>query len=272
MSERDGFQPGVPSWVDVMGPDVDRLTGFYGAVFGWDFTGPGEMPGDPPGKYFVAQLRGRDVAGVASLPPESGGPGWNTYIEVESVDRSAADIEKAGGRILAQPFDALPAGRIAVAADPIGASFAIWEPRERRGAQLVNEPSAWSMSALTTPDRDAAASFYNTVFGWTLDTFQVGDMEVGLFRLPGFVGGEPKQPVPRDLVATVAPPQGDGARWGVDFWIDDVDRAVAAAEQNGGSVVSPVSADIPPFRQAVLADPNGVPFSVSQLQLDGQGA
>jgi predicted enzyme related to lactoylglutathione lyase len=230
------------------------------------------MPGDPPGKYFVAQLRGRDVAGVASLPPESGGPGWNTYIEVESVDHSAADIEKAGGRILAQPFDALPAGRIAVAADPIGASFAIWEPRERRGAQLVNEPSAWSMSALTTPDRDAAASFYNTVFGWTLDTFQVGDMEVGLFRLPGFVGGEPKQPVPRDLVATVAPPPGDGARWGVDFWIDDVDRAVAAAEQKGGSVVSPVSADIPPFRQAVLADPNGVPFSVSQLQLDGQGA
>jgi uncharacterized protein len=40
MSERDGFQPGVPSWVDVMGPDPDRLIDFYGAVFGWDFTGP----------------------------------------------------------------------------------------------------------------------------------------------------------------------------------------------------------------------------------------
>ena len=125
MSARDGFEPGVPSWVDVMGPEVDRLTGFYGAVFGWDFTGPGEMPGDRSGRYFVAQLRGRDVAGVASLPPESGAPRWNTYIEVESVDRSAEDIEKAGGSILAAPFDALPAGRIAVAADPTGASFAI---------------------------------------------------------------------------------------------------------------------------------------------------
>src|ERR671915_200840 len=71
MSERDGFQPGVPSWVDVMGPDADRLTDFYGAIFGWDFTGPGAMPGDPPGEYFVAQLRGRDVAGVGSLPPEA---------------------------------------------------------------------------------------------------------------------------------------------------------------------------------------------------------
>src|SRR5918998_1727317 len=136
MSERDGFQPGVPSWVDVTGPDTDRLTGFYGAVFGWDFTGPGEIPGYPPGKYFVAQLRGRDVAGVASLPPQSGGPRWNTYIEVESVDGTAGDIEQAGGTILAQPFDAPPAGRIAVAADPTGASFAIWEPRGRRGRVL----------------------------------------------------------------------------------------------------------------------------------------
>jgi uncharacterized protein len=271
MSERDGFQPGVPSWVDVMGPDIDQLTEFYGAVFGWDFTGPGEMPGDPPGKYFVAQLRGRDVAGVASLPPQSGGPRWNTYIEVESVDRTAADIEHAGGAILAPPFDAPPAGRIAVAADPTGASFAIWEPRGRRGAQLVNEPSAWSMSALNTPDRDTAAAFYNAVFGWTLDTFQVGDMEVGLFRLPGYVGGEPEQPVPRDLVATVFPPGGETG-WSIDFWIDDADRAVDAAERQGGSVVSPVSETIPPFRQAVLADPNGVPFSVSQMMLDEQGA
>lgn len=266
MSERDGFQPGVPSWVDVTGPDTGRLTTFYGAVFGWDFTGPGEMPGDAGGEYLVARLRGRDVAGVASLPPQADGPAWNTYIEVESVDESAARIEEAGGSVLAQPFDALPAGRIAVAADPGGASFAIWEPRERRGAQLVNEPGAWSMSALNTPDRDAAAAFYETVFGWTLDTFQLGDMEVGLLRLPGFVGGEPQQPVPRDLVATIAPPGGE-AGWSVDFWIDDAERAAAAAEEHGGSVVSPPS-ELPPFRRAILADPNGVAFSVSQLVMD----
>ncbi len=186
------------------------------------------------------------------------------------MDRSAEEIAHAGGTVLAQPFDAPPAGRIAVAADPTGASFAIWAPQERRGAQLVNEPSAWSMSALSTPDRDAAAAFYNAVFGWTLDTFKLGDMEVGLFRLEGFVGGEPQQPVPRDLVATIAPPGGPPG-WAVDFWIDDADRAAAAADQHGGSVLAPVSEDIPGFRMAVIADPNGVPFSVSQLMLDGQG-
>jgi uncharacterized protein len=266
MSERDGFQPGVPSWVDVMGPDVGRLTDFYGALFGWDFTGPGEMPGDPPGEYFVAQLRGRDVAGVASLPPQSTGPDWTTYIEVESVDGAAGQIEQAGGTILAPPFDALPAGRIAVAADPGGASFAIWEPRERRGAQLVNEPSAWSMSFLMTSDRDTAAAFYETVFGWQFETFQFGDTEAGLFRLPGFVGGEAEQPVPRDLVATQLPAENGDAHWSVAFWVGDLDRVVATVDERGGSVVTePYEA--PPFRQAVVADPNGVPFSVSQLTM-----
>jgi uncharacterized protein len=267
MSERDGFQPGVPSWVDVMGPDVGSLTRFYGSVFGWDFTGPGEMPGDPPGEYFVARLGGRDVAGVATLPADAKEPGWNTYIQVDDVDDTARRLEEAGGAVLAQPFDAPPAGRIAVVADPEGASFAIWRPGERRGAQLVNEPGAWSMSALNPGDRERAESFYGSVFGWTVDSFQLGDIDVGLFRLPGYVGGEPEQPVPRDLVATMIPQPGRAPAWGVDFWVDDVDRAAAAAGDSGGSVVSPPE-DVPGFRQAVLADPNGVPFSVSQLMLD----
>jgi predicted enzyme related to lactoylglutathione lyase len=267
MSERDGFQPGVPSWVDVMGPDPRLLTGFYGSVFGWDFSDPGQTPGDPPGEYFIALLRGRAVAGVASLPADANEPGWNTYIEVEDVDDTARRIEEAGGTVLVEPFDAPPAGRIAVVADPDGASFAIWKPGERRGAQLVNEPGAWSMSALNPGDRERAESFYGTVFGWTVDKFELGEIEVGLFRLPGFVGGEPEQPVPRDLVATMLPQPGRAPGWGVAFWVDDVDRAAAAAGESGGSVVSPPADDVPGFRQAVLADPNGVAFSVSQLML-----
>jgi uncharacterized protein len=271
MTERSGYQPGVPSWVDVLGPDTRRLTDFYGAVFGWEFIGPGEMPGKPPGEYFVAQLRGRELAGVASLPAQAR-PGWNTYVEVESVDRTAEDVERAGGEVQVEPFEALPAGRIAVIADPAGAVFCVWEPQERRGAQLVNEPSAWSMCALNTPDPDGAAEFYSTVFGWTLDSFQLGDMEVGMFRLPGYVGGQPEQPVPRDLVATIAPAQDGEARpahWAVDFWVDDVERVAAAVTEHGGSVIEEPY-DVSILRQAVVADPNAVPFSVSQLMVGGQ--
>ena len=69
MSERETYPPGVPCWVDTLGPNPGRLTEFYGAIFGWDFAGPGAMPGDgSPGEYHVARLRGRDVAGIGSLP------------------------------------------------------------------------------------------------------------------------------------------------------------------------------------------------------------
>jgi len=72
--------------------------------------------------------------------------------------------------------------------------------------------------------------------------------------------------VPRDVVAAMEPeaPGGEPARWGVDFWIADADAAAATAERRGGAVLE-APADAGPFRSAVLADPAGASFSVSQL-------
>ena len=111
------------------------------------------------------------------------------------------------------------------------------------------------MSALSTPDLDGAKAFYGAVFGWETDTFAAGDLEVTLWRLPGFVGGEPEQPVPADVIATSlrtdGPPQ-----WDVDFWVDDVDATAARAAELGGTVVAGPF-DLPIGRRAVLADPQG---------------
>ena len=267
MSERDGFQPGVPSWVDRLGPDPRRLTDFYGGLFGWEFAGPGPMPGDPAGEYFVATLLGREVAGIGTLPPGAEAA-WNTYIEVESADATAEAAVEAGGSVLSDPVDAGPAGRIAALADSGGASFCVWEPAERRGAELVNEPSAWSMSALSTPETDRAASFYAALFGWETEEFEAGEGTAWLFRLPGFVGGEPEQPVARDVVAVMMPAdpgESADARWSVDFWVDDLDRALARAGELGGSTVTPAYEIPPMLRQAVIADSEGAPLSLTQL-------
>jgi predicted enzyme related to lactoylglutathione lyase len=267
MSERDGFPAGVPCWVDTMGPDPDRLMDFYGAVFGWEFNGPGEMPGDPAARYHVARLRGRDVAGVASLPADAVDtrPAWNTYIRVDSVDESAAAVSDAGGSVVVGPTGAPPAGKLAVVRDPEGAWFCLWEPERRQGAQLVNEPSAWSMSSVNSRDPDSTAAFYGQVFGWQAEEFDFGDLKPVMFRLPGFVGGEPQQPVPRDLVAVMMPVEpGVDPHWGVDFWIADADAAAATAAERGGTVIAPPD-DRAGFRSAALADPNGAVFSVSQL-------
>jgi hypothetical protein len=75
----------------------------------------------------------------------------------------------------------------------------VWQLGEHRGAEVVNEPGAWAMSLLSTPDAEAATAFYGAVFGWQTEDFGGATM----LRLPGYVGGEPQQPVPRDVVAVM---------------------------------------------------------------------
>ncbi|HEY6326363.1 MAG TPA: VOC family protein [Candidatus Cybelea sp.] len=271
MSERAHYPPGVPCWVDTLQPDPEAATRFYAALFGWQIVGPGETPGTPSGKYFVAQLRGRDVAGISSLPPRGAPPSafWNTYVAVDDLDAACGRASSAGGAVVVPPTDAPPAGRLAVISDPSGAAISLWEARDRVGAGCVNEAAAWAMSALLTRDIDTAKRFYRDVFGWNSETFSPGGADVTLFRLPGFVGGEPQQPVPRDVVAVALPmgadvPANVPAHWSVDFWTDDANAAAAKAPQLGGSVVTPPH-DAPGFRRCVLADPQGAVFSLSQL-------
>ena len=200
MTERAAYQAGVPCWVDVLAPDPNAAMAFYGEVLGWEFDGPG------PGEYFEAQLRGQHMAGVGAQP--DGVPtGWNTYVSVESAEQAAEAAAAAGGRVSIPPFDALPAGRVAVLADPTGAAICVWEPRARQGARLVNEASAWAMSVLHTGKPEVAEAFYKDVFGWESEPF--GPPGMALFRLPGYVGGVPGQPVPLDVVAVMAPGAGE---------------------------------------------------------------
>jgi predicted enzyme related to lactoylglutathione lyase len=258
MSERDTYPAGVPCWVETLQRDLRAAHAFYSSLFGWQIVVSDED------EYAVARLRGCDVAGIGSLPDLGSGlaPAWVTHVRVESADATAERTTRAGGAVLDGPFDTPPAGRFAVLADPTGALFCAWQADIREGAELVNEPSAWAMSALQTTDPARAAKFYRAVFGWEAETYG----PVQLLRLPGYVGGTPEQPVPRDLVAVIAPLDDPNARsrWDVDFWVRDTEVTAGHAVELGGRVVVPPH-DRPPFRSAVLADPGGAAFSISQL-------
>ena len=257
MSERDGYEPGVPCWVDTWQNDGVTAAGFYAGVFGWDIA---EGPA-----YSMARLRSRDVAGFGSPAPEGAAAQWTTYVWVDDVDATARTAAGAGGSVVAEPFDALDGGRIAIIADPAGAALGVWRPGEHTGAQLVNEPSAWAMSALFSPDAETARRFYGEVFGWETQEFDAGDFVATMWRLPGFVGGEPEQPVPRDVVATMVEMPGE-ATWRPDFWVVDAEAAAAEADRRGGSVVQ-APQESPVGKSAVLADPAGAVFSISQLKM-----
>src|SRR5262245_60669613 len=136
MPERDGYIPGVPCWVDTSEPDPEAAASFYRGLFGWEIENV--MPAGSGADYFMGRIRGGDVAAVGGIP--EGAPSqamWNTYIWVNSADDAAAKARDAGGSAM-DPFDVMDAGRMAVLTDPEGASINVWEPKQNRGAKVVN--------------------------------------------------------------------------------------------------------------------------------------
>jgi predicted enzyme related to lactoylglutathione lyase len=150
---------------------------------------------------------------------------------------------------------------------PAGAAICVWEANAREGAQLVNEPRTWAMSSLHVKDSQAAAAFYGSVFGWRAESVGATQAPLTLFRLPGYVGGEARQLLPRDVVAVMAPAAGSSTdvppHWNVNFQVVDTNAVDDRAAALGGTVVI-APFDTPGFRSAALADPQGAVFSISQ--------
>ncbi len=272
MSERSGYRHGVPCWVAAVEQDPPAAARFYAEVMGWSTEDL--MPDGAGEAYIRCRLHGDDVAAVVSTGPAPAPPSavWATHIWVDSTDEAARAAERAGGTVIAPSFDSPGGARVAVLADPTGAVFCTWEPADHTGARRVNEPGAWAMSSLATGDGERAAAFYGEMFGWRTETFETPDGEMTLFRLPGYVGGEPEQPVSREVIAAMRPllpaecDAGVGPHWAPDFWIDDAAGAAERAARLGGQVLAEPR-DAPPFRRVVLADPEGASFHLSQLMI-----
>ena len=181
MPERSEYIPGVPCWVDTQQPDPKAALPFYEGIFGWEFENA--MPEGSGGEYFMARIRGGDVAAVGSVP-EGMPPSamWNTYVAVASADDAVEKVRAAGGTAFTDAFDVMDAGRMAVVADPEGAVFCVWEAKENIGAKVVNEHGALNFNGLATRDEQSAAAFYGAVFGWKVLSIPAGKF----WMLPGY--------------------------------------------------------------------------------------
>ncbi len=277
MPKRDGYIPGVPCWVDSSQPDPESAASFYSGVFGWDLEDG--MPAGSPGRYYMARIDGGDVAAIASA--QDGHPAaWNTYVWVESADETASKVTEAGGTVLVEPFDVMEAGRMAVLADPEGAAFSVWQARQHRGAQVVNEAGSLNFNGLNCRDPEAAKSFYGAVFGWQALALDGG---IEMWTLPGYGDhlelSDPglrerivEMGVPAefaDVVASINPIPSDQpetpAHWSVTFAVDDADQTARKATELGGTVVVPPF-DAPWVRATVIADPQGATFIASKFE------
>src|SRR4051794_20494574 len=161
MAERTSYPPGTFSWAELATSDAEAAKAFYTAAFGWDYR-DNPVPGGSV--YSTALLDGQAVGALyrSDQPPH-----WNSYVTVASADESAARAQEVGATRVAEPFDVLDVGRMAVIAAPAGAALCLWEPRAHIGAAVVNAPGALTWNDLITPDAERAAEFYGGLFGWT---------------------------------------------------------------------------------------------------------
>jgi len=276
MPDRDGYIPGVPCWIDTHQQDPEAAVAFYSGLFGWELEDV--MPPGSEAEYFIARIRGGDVAAVGSNRGDAPAT-WNTYVWVESADETASRVRDAGGTTLMEPLDVMDFGRMAVFADPEGAAFCVWEANEHKGARIVNEAGSLNFNGLNTRDAQGARSFYGAVFGWDTLTLEGG---AEMWTLRGY-GDHLEQGNPdlrkqhaeagapagfEDVVAALAPIPDDQPdivpHWNVTFAVDDADAIAAKTTELGGKVIVPPF-DAPWVRMTVLADPQGATFIASKF-------
>jgi predicted enzyme related to lactoylglutathione lyase len=244
MVTRDtAWQAGTPCWVD-LGADVQQAATFYRALFGWQV----EQLQPPEMGYWGCTLDGRRVAGLGTKQDDSQPSAWTTYLGTDDADDTVARVKAAGGQVLVEPMDIAEEGRMAIAVDPAGAVFGIWQSGRHTGVEVANELGAITWNENMTGDFEGNQKFYADVFGYSYDDmsaegFQYATMSVG----GSVVGGIGKA---------------DGhPHWMTYFAVENTDATVAKVQELGGTVVTPAK-DTPYGRMATVTDDQGTTFSV----------
>ncbi|MFI9783190.1 VOC family protein [Kitasatospora sp. NPDC051984] len=243
---------GTPVWADAMFTDLEGAKKFYGDVLGWTF---GESSTEY-GNYTQAYRDGKAVAAI--VPPMPGqGPGqsaWVLYLASPDVGATAERIRAAGGSLLLEPMKVGTFGSMALAKDPAGVVFGIWQAGEHTGFELRDVPGSYGWAEVFTRDPAAANAFFPKVFSYGVRKLADEEVDYRVFSLGevpvlGSMGMTPE--VPAQVPSFIS----------VYFVVDGCDAAVERVAKAGGQkVFGPMST---PFgRFASFVDPQGAAFSL----------
>jgi predicted enzyme related to lactoylglutathione lyase len=218
------FSPvnGQPCWLDVSVKTTgerEELMAFLGSVFDWTF----DVNGPEMGSYTMALRDGVPVCGIGENPDGAGT--WVTYLATDDISRSVESVTGAGATVFMPPMPVGDAGSMALAMDPVGAVFGLWQKGDFGGFSAygqVNGPS-WFDHVSATPDE--ASAFYAAVFGRSVVT--LGESEGGLIML-GADDGVASFSLAND---------GQDTAWTPIFGVTSLDDAEERAVSHGGSVL-----------------------------------
>lgn len=251
LQEIEKYPHGAFSWLELNTTDQEKATQFYTELFGWTYD---NSPLGDGTHYTMLRLNGKDVAAINPMREEQqagGPPYWGSYITVDSVDETTAQVEAAGGVVLLQPFDVMEHGRMSAIQDSTGAVISLWEPRKFAGSRYV---IAWN--ELMTRDVPAAFDFYKTLLGWTGGLIEFGGRQLAALH---------NQERPVAMIVPMGPEMSDAPpHWAVYFAVPDFDAALAKAQELGGTLLGDAQQH-EGTRYAALQDPQGAIFYIMSM-------
>ncbi|MFD4593244.1 VOC family protein [Streptomyces rubiginosohelvolus] len=244
---------GTPCWADAMFADVEGAKSFYTDVLGWTF---GESQAEF-GHYTQAYANGKAAAAVSPpMPGEEGNPSfWCLYLASQDTAATVAKVRENGGEVLVEPMEVGAFGTMALARDPGGAVFGIWQANAHEGFDTeMGAPGGYCWAEVFTRDAKAVDAFYPAVFPYTERKMDDAPMDFAVFHVQ-------EQPVLGRMVMDSDFPPEVPSYVSVYFAVPDCDAAVARTTERGGALhFGPM--DSPFGRFAVLGDPQGAAFAV----------
>ena len=247
--------PGSFCWIELATTDGPAAKKFYGELFGWEAQ---DNPIGPGMVYTMLKLNGKDVGALYQKGEEMKQvpTHWASYIAVTSADETAAKAKSLGGTVVQEPFDVMEHGRMAVVADPTGAHFCIWQPKQHAGVGVKGETNSLCWNELLTNDTEKAKDFYTKLFGWKTKSDSTATPYTEWINDEDHIGG----------MMQILPHMGPmPPNWGIYIAVDECDAKVAKAQSLGARTYVPPTDIENVGRFAVLADPQGAVFSIIKL-------
>jgi len=255
---------GRPLWYELMTTDMKAAEAFYTTVVGWTTTAF-----DGAGQPYTMFNRDGDVpsAGLMKKPDDVPAPPfWAMYVATPSLEETAGEVARLGGRPHTPVIDVPTVGRMQMFADPQGAVFYLYQPADDQPPEGAAEVGDASWRELMTTDATAAMSFYERLFGWKPSEAMDMGPGVGMYQMfdrpHGMIGGMMNLPTE---MADVPP------NWQIYFRVPDINAAAERITANGGRIVNGPM-EVPGGDWVLNAmDPQGAAFGLHAKAQESQG-
>ena len=175
------------------------------------------------------------VGGLMPIPEDAAKmgvrPAWMGYIAVDDVKKYADKVKAAGGVIHRPPAEIPSVGTFAVAGDPSGAGFLLFQgDGDEAPVQEPMKPGFIGWHELHGGDPEKSFAFYSGLFGWTKgEAMPMG--EIGTYQIFN-TKGQQAGGMMKKMAAEPAP------HWLYYITVDAIDAAQERVKSAGGQVIN----------------------------------